>query len=313
MHCFLTGGTGFIGSYIAMALLNKGHHVTILARNKNKIPALNKLEHVDVVQGTLNDQDVIQRHLADKDICIHVALNYTKSMGYEVLADDTLPTVRMADTAAEAGVKHFIYTSSTAVNDCVYMLPPELQEAPTKRVEAKARRYPVTFYGATKAASEIFLLAKSYQSGMRINIVRPGYTFGNPVVDGAPTQSDTRFHEIVRNAVLNKPITVTKHDGTQFIFAGDLAKLYMEILNSDVNRRTYFGLSRNFVSWEAIAKETIKRCGSASEIVVEDKGWDADPTLFDVSDMKRDFNLEFDPWTHIVDHIDYYIQLEKNT
>jgi len=38
MNVFLTGGTGFIGSYVAMELVKQGHHVTILARNRNKVP-----------------------------------------------------------------------------------------------------------------------------------------------------------------------------------------------------------------------------------------------------------------------------------
>jgi hypothetical protein len=89
------------------------------------------------------------------------------------------------------------------------------------------------------------------------------------------------------------------------------AKLYIKILNSDVSRKTYFGLSKNFVSWDQIAKETIRKCGSKSKVVVEDKGYCEDGTFFDVSDMKNDFGLEFDPWAKIIEHIDYYIDLEK--
>jgi UDP-glucose 4-epimerase len=40
MKILLTGGTGFIGSYVAMELVQYGHQVTILARNQHKVPAL---------------------------------------------------------------------------------------------------------------------------------------------------------------------------------------------------------------------------------------------------------------------------------
>ena len=56
-----------------------------------------------------------------KEACILVALNYTKKTGWEVLQDDTLPTVYISDIAVRENVKHFIYISSTAVNDSLYM------------------------------------------------------------------------------------------------------------------------------------------------------------------------------------------------
>jgi UDP-glucose 4-epimerase len=182
-----------------------------------------------------------------------------------------------------------------------------------KCVYSNSKQHPATFYGATKAASENFLLAQSYNSQMRINFVRPGYTFGNPVVEGASTQGDTRFHQIVKDAMNGGPIHVVKNDGTQFIWAGDLAKLYIKILHSDVNRKTYFGLSKKFISWYDIAAETSKRCGSKSKIEVEDRGWSDNVTLFDVRDMNDDFSLEFDGWEKILEHLDYYIKMESHT
>lgn len=311
MNILLTGGTGFIGSYIALELVKYGYNVTILARNRNKVPELKKIKGIEIIQGEITDFKLLQKITPGNDACILVALNYTKQTGWEVLEDDTLPTVYISDIAAKAKVKHFIYTSSTAANDNVYMIEENKFNGLIKEVRTDTKAHPTTFYGATKAASEVFLLAQSYQSDMRINIIRPGYTFGNPVVEGANTQGDTRFHNIVKSALKNEPVKVIKNDGTQFIWAGDLAKLYLEVLHSGVNRQTYFGLSKDFVPWTKVAEEAIKRCNSQSIIEVEDKGWSDDITTFDVSDMKRDFNLEFDPWEKIQDHIDYYINLEN--
>ena len=146
-------------------------------------------------------------------------------------------------------------------------------------------------------------------STQRINIIRPGYTFGNPVVAGAPVQADTRFKDIVDSALKNKPIDVIKNDGTQFIRADDLSRLYQAVLKSEVNRKTYFALSKTFISWEAIAREVIHRCNSSSSIRIEDRAWSEKGTHWDVSDMKNDFGLEFDGWPGILEHIDYYKDL----
>jgi UDP-glucose 4-epimerase len=295
-----------------VALVNAGHQLCILARNKNKVPALQTLSGIEIIQGDLADTKLLEKLMTGKDACIHVALHYTRTTGWEVLTDDTLPTVFLSDIAAASNVKHYIYTSSTAVNDFVYMVEDNKLRGPATDVTTTTRHQPTTFYGATKAASENFLLAQSYNSTMRINIIRPGYTFGNPVIEGAPTEGDTRFHTIVSNALANTPIHVIKNDGTQFIWAGDLAALYIKILHSTVNRKTYFGLSKRFISWERVAREAIERCNSKSTIEIEDRGWGDDGTLFDVSDMKNDFNLEFDGWMKIREHLDYYIALEKS-
>lgn len=310
MKIFLTGGTGFIGSYVALELARNGHNVTVLARNQNKVPELKKIKGIEVVQGDITDFKLMETIISGKDACILAALNYTKQTGWEVLQDDTLPTVFISDIAAKAKVKHFIYTSSTAVNDNVYMIEENKYNGLIKEVRTDTKAHPTTFYGATKAATEVFLLAQSYQSGMRINIIRPGYTFGNPVVEGANTQGDTRFHNIVKCALKNEPIKVVKNDGTQFIWAGDLAKLYRDVLHSSVNRQTYFGLSKDFIPWTKVAAEAVKKCNSKSIIEVEDKGWSDEITTFNVSDMKRDFSLEFKPWERIKEHLDYYIGLE---
>ncbi len=311
MNIFLTGGTGFIGSYVALELVRQGHTATILARNKNKVPRLNKIDQLEIVEGDITDLKLLEKLIPGKEACILVALNYTRRTGQEVLLDDTLPTVAIADTAAKAKVKHFIYTSSTAVNDSLYMGTWDPRDEPVKRVTSSTKPRPATFYGATKAASENYLMAQSYLSPMRINFVRPGYTFGNPVVPGASRQGDERFHNIVKAALGNQPISVIKNDGTQFIWAGDLAKLYLAVLEGELNRKTYFGLSSRFVPWEAIAREAVQRSRSKSEVLVEDRGWSDEGLTWDVSDMKKDFGLEFDPWEKIGEHLDYYIQMER--
>jgi UDP-glucose 4-epimerase len=312
MKVLLTGGTGFIGSHVAVELAGRGHQVTILARNRNKVPALLAFRQLEIVEGDLGDLPLLERLVNGQEACVHIALKYAEKAGHEVLLDDTLPTVFLAGAAAKAGVASFLYTSSTSANDSLYMGGQDPWEEPIRTVTARTKPHPATFYGATKAASESFLVAQSHLSPMRVNIIRPGYTFGNPVVEGGSMQSDSRFREIARNAVAGRPIDVIKNDGTQFIWAGDLARLYAAVLEGSLTRRTYFGLSKPFVSWRAIALEAVKRCGSPSAVRVEDKGWSDEGTTWDVSDMQRDFGLEFDPWQKIQTHLDHLIALERS-
>jgi len=310
MNILLTGGTGFIGSYIAVALVKCGHNVTIMARNQNKIPELKKMNRIEIIEGAIENQDLLERSVQGKDACIHVALILNDRNAREMLLADTLITVTLADICARSGVKHFIYTSSCAANDFVYKTETaRIGGAAVYNVYENTKQNPASFYGASKAASENYLNAISFQTPMKVNIVRPGFTFGNPVVEGAPIYSDTRFGELFRNAREGKDVIVTKNDGTQFIWAGYLAEIYINILQQGVNRTMYFGLSKNYISWEEIAVEAIKMCNSGSKLIVEDKGW-GEPIMFDVAAIKRDFNLEFNSWDKIIEHLEYFKNLK---
>ena len=295
MNIFLTGGTGFIGSYVTKTLSDAGHTITVLARNPDKVPGLHHLPNITIVPGLLSDFDIIDEHLKDKDACIHIALGWG-DLGTSILKNDTFPSVYLFESAARSGISHFIYTSSTAA---VGNTPPHCG--------VPAEPPPTDYYGATKASSERYFYAVSYQHMMRCNIIRPGYTFGNPVINGASMQPDDRFRIIVKQAKTGNPIEITHYDGTQFIWAGDLARVYQAVLESDVNRKCYFGLGKNYVTWERIAKEVIQLSSSSSTIVLDDKGYDPVPSLFDVSLIKKDFGLEFKNWNRICEHLEYLV------
>jgi|SRR5579883_1688819 len=299
MKVFITGGMGFIGSYIVMELLGKGHEVTILARNPAKVPAFQTMPGISIVRGGLDDFDLVAKSLPGHDACIHNAL-YWGNSATEMLKNDTRCSVHIFEMAANAGVSQMLYTSSTAA---MGEFRPDMQE------EMKPK--PSDFYGATKEATEAYLLAFGRKTAMRCNIVRPGYTIGNPVVPGASIYSDTRFKDIVKNALAGSEIKVTKSDGTQFIWAGDLARIYSAILDANVNREIYFGLAQNWTSWEEIARRAIEMIGSKSQIVVEDKGYSENPVLFDLSKIESQFGLAFNSRQQIEDHLQYLIETLK--
>lgn len=300
MKIFLTGGTGFIGSWVVKRLLEKGHEVTILARNSDKIPVLKRASGVKLIDGGFKNREGIENGLKGQDACVHIALGWGDTP-IDMIANDTAFTVYLLEKAQNAGVEQFIYTSSTAALG---------EMRPLMTPDSVCR--PVDLYGATKAASEAYLLGFAHKSNIRCNIIRPGYTFGNPAFEGGTTQPDRRFHKIVENALNNKPIELIKYDGTQFIHAGDLALVYLKLLESKENRSVMHGLSRNFVSWETVAKHAIELTGSKSSIVIEDKGWGADPAIFDVSFIKEKWGLDFDPTERIEEHLRYLAKVDSS-
>jgi len=296
MKIFMTGATGFIGSHVAYRLLQAGHELVVIARNPEKTPSLSNHPRVRRVQATLYEYALIREQLEGCEACVHVALGWGDAP-LSMLETDTRATVSLLEACAQRGVKHFIYTSSTAALGGFW----------SRMSEADPTR-PSDYYGATKAASEAYVMAVGAKTSMRCNVIRPGYTFGNPVVEGAPTQPDQRFNDIARRAATGQDIRLKKGDGTQFVWAGDLARLYQAVLDSDRSREVYFGLATPFVSWQAVAEEAVRLTGSKSKVSVE--GEPGSPCLFDLSKIREHFGLEFSSAEHITAHLKYLIARE---
>jgi UDP-glucose 4-epimerase len=293
MDVFLTGGTGFIGSYVVEELLKNGHRVTILARNVHKVSGFIGREGIRLVRGALTDRHAIAGALDGQDACIHVALGWGDT-AVELLEADTLPAVRLFETATQLGTGNLIYTSSIAA----------FGERCDAYDETTCTR-PTSFYGATKAASEAYLLAMSQTYGVRCNVIRPGPTFGNPVVEGAPGSGDERFATIIRRARAGEPIYLVQGEGAQFIWAGDLARIYASVLTSMHNRQLFTGVSVEIVTWEEIAHLAVEYIGSRSSIVLADSGWDHDNGRQDVSLVEREFGLRFVTIDRLKEYIAY--------
>jgi UDP-glucose 4-epimerase len=291
MRIFLTGGTGFIGHFVAREFLDKGHSLRILARNPNKIPSLAAHENVEMLHADLLDSEAIEKGLEGCDACVHIALGWGETP-LSMLANDTTATVQLLELAAKNGCEKFIYTSSTAAfgkirnnaNENMVCMPQDL-------------------YGATKAAGEAYVLGFS-KTKMKRNIIRPGYTFGHLAFPDGVTQPDRRFFNIAKAVRENQVVHLTKHDGTQFIHASQLAKLYAAILESECSEEVFFGLGTEWLSWKGIAERAIVLCpGTKTVIEEEDKGWGEEPCLFSLQKMDRFFGFKFNGNDFIDEHL----------
>lgn len=74
---FLTGGTGFLGSYLAYLLIEKGFHVTLLVRGSKNLPGKAKFRHVlktlipDADMSLVKKQtEFVVGHLKDENLGI---------------------------------------------------------------------------------------------------------------------------------------------------------------------------------------------------------------------------------------------------
>ena len=108
----------------------------------------------------------------------------------------------------------------------------------------------------------------------------------------------------VKNGV---EITLTKNDGTQFIHAADLAKIFRAVLESNKRNEIYFGLGSKFITWESIAQTASEITSKPIMLKLEDKGYPDEPSLFDVSKIEKDFGLKFIPDAQIENNLKYLL------
>jgi UDP-glucose 4-epimerase len=298
MKVFITGGTGNIGQYVTLAATGNGHEAVVLSRDPQKYPSLAK--KATLVKGVITDYSLLADYVKGCDAVIHIALGWGNEP-VSMLTNDTAATAHLLEMAEKAGVKKFIYTSSTAA-----------MGRNRKDMDESVSNLPLDLYGSTKSASEAYVLGftKYYGSNAKVsmkrNIIRPGYTYSNPPYPDGSSQSDTRFRDIADAVVNSGPVTLTKYDGTQFISAPEIAQLYLKLLESDKNEEAYLALGSVFTTWESIARIALE-CypGSKSEIILNDLGWGAQPLLYNVKKMERDFGLSFDSQKNLKEHIQW--------
>lgn len=76
MNIFVTGGAGFIGSFLTEHLLQNGHNVTIydslVNSSEDNAKRLQKL-NANFICGDISDLDNLSKSISGHDVCIHLA------------------------------------------------------------------------------------------------------------------------------------------------------------------------------------------------------------------------------------------------
>ena len=115
----VTGGTGFLGSYIIQQLVEQGYNVRAIKRNSSRLPfyisadILNKVEWVD---GDVLDVFSLDDAMKGIDIVIHAAAIVSFHQSDKLLMTQTNVdgTANVVNLALENNIRRFIHISSVA-------------------------------------------------------------------------------------------------------------------------------------------------------------------------------------------------------
>jgi nucleoside-diphosphate-sugar epimerase len=113
MRVFVTGATGWVGSAVVKDLIAAGHHVLGLARSVKGAQAL-AATGAEVLNGSLDDLDSLNKAAAGADGVIHTAFNHDFSKMAENCEQERRAIEAMGQ-ALEGSGRPFIVTSGVAL------------------------------------------------------------------------------------------------------------------------------------------------------------------------------------------------------
>ncbi len=149
--CLITGGAGFIGSHIAEALSNKGYPVRVLDNlSTGSMKNLSGVKNFQMIKGDLRRDSDVRRAVKGASYVFHLGANRAVLRSVDDPMDtnnvNVTGTLRLLMAARDAGVKRFIFTSSSSVYGNTQKFPSRENDLPM----------PESPYAASKIMGEYY-------------------------------------------------------------------------------------------------------------------------------------------------------------
>lgn len=179
----LTGASGFIGRACVPALAHAGCRLTLLQRAPTpSVEGARAIAIGDLSETATAPNARLTEALRGCDALVHLAgrAHRVIGTGAEALAlyraYNTLPTLALAEAAAEAGVRHMIFVSTSYVHGHL--------TTPGQPFSSASPLNPSGAYATSKADAEEGLLRLAPTLGIAVTILRPAVVHGpNPTAN----------------------------------------------------------------------------------------------------------------------------------
>jgi len=244
MRVFLTGATGFIGSFLAEALLAEGYEVHCLVRTSSNLRWLADLD-VECHYGSLFDRDSLRSGLEETDYVIHAAGLTKAPCAEEYIKGNFEGTKNLIEVLLQTArpIKRFVLLSSQAA----------VGPSPTMEpVDEKSAPHPLTDYGQSKLMAEQFAL--QHKKELPITVVRP------PAVYGPRDKDVLHLFKTIKKGII--PQFAGKASYLSIIFVKDLVQGILKAMTlKKAAGKIYFLANPKPYSLEEVARITLKILG----------------------------------------------------
>ena len=269
MKALVTGGAGFIGSYLTEELIRRGHEVTVIddlstGRVEN-LAAVATSPKLRTHWASVLEDERLQEFVDESDVVFHLAA----AVGVRLIIDRPVDTIetnvigtdRVLRCAAK-GQKKVVIASTSEVYGKNDRVPLREDDDGILGPTTKSR----WSYACSKAIDEFLGLAYWQSRGMPVVIVRFFNTIG-PRQTGRHGMVVPRF---VQQALTGQPITVYG-DGEQtrsFTDVSDTVRATIELsMHAAAAGQVFNVCSGHEITINALAEQVKKLAGSRSPIV----------------------------------------------
>jgi GDP-L-fucose synthase len=230
----VTGGTGFIGSFLVELLLKQGARVRVPTRVRSHAEKFLTpvLADVDVVEADLSDPQSARKALAGQQIVMHLAasvggIEYNIQHPASIFRDNMRVYMNTLEAARDAGAERVLVTSSACVYPRHCLIPTPEEEGFRDRPEPTNEGY-----GWAKRMEEFLGEAYAKEFGMTVAIARPYNCYGPR--DNFNPKSSHVIPALIRRVwkEQERPLKVwgSGRQSRSFLYVEDFARGLMETL-----------------------------------------------------------------------------------
>lgn len=231
-NVLVTGGSGFIGSFVVEQLINRGSIVTVPVRRRDEIVNIFHLtgEKLKVLEGDLLDPQFVERATKGQEVVFHLA-SFKKNIAFhqkypaDILRINALLSINLLEAAKNQNIDRFLLMSSGIVYGPESQSPNKEEDGLLGEVEAAHYGY-----GWSKRFSEVLARAYTLQTGMKIAIARPYNIYGPR--DNFDKESAQVVPAFINRIIDRENPFVMWGDGNQersFLYVEDLARGLLDL------------------------------------------------------------------------------------
>jgi nucleoside-diphosphate-sugar epimerase len=184
MNTLLTGGNGFLGTWLARALVARGDSVACLLRPSSDVSGLKGLPY-SRVDGDVTDAASLDRAVAGRDVVFHLAGIRRAATRDEFMRVNAEGTRNVCEALLRAGGKaRLVLCGSLAACGPSSLTRPHVEEDPL---------HPTEWYGESKAEAERIVLA--YADRLPVTVARP------PRIIGPGDHENLTFFKVMKRGI----------------------------------------------------------------------------------------------------------------